>query len=93
MEKIKAAKVTAPSTSTIVFMALDNSVYFGSDRIGSRYSPARDTTEKYHVKGKLVMAEKANLVEMVKQLVPVMNKVATMQKIFVTPLPRYRRIL
>jgi len=87
--KIQEAKRTDLSPSIAVFMALDNSVYFGSERIGSRYPPARDTEGKYHVKGKMVMAEKTDLVEMVRQLIPLMNEVATMQKVFVTPLPRY----
>jgi len=79
----------SPSTSTLIVMAMDNSVYFGSDRVGTRYPPLRDADGKYHIQGKMVMAEKGDVIELTKMMIPILQLTNNLQMIVISPLPRY----
>jgi len=79
----------SPSTALVLFMCFDNSAYFGSTTIGSRHSATRDSSGTYHVEGRLVTARKDDIREMGAAILPLVNEVANIQKVVVTPLPRY----
>jgi len=79
----------SPSTACIIFMCFDNNVYFGASQIGTRRTAFKDQQGKYHIEGKLAMARKEDIRELVHEIIPLVKETATLQKVFVTPLPRY----
>jgi len=79
----------SPGTTNVVLQCLDNSVYFGEENIGTRNLPTKDKDGKHHITGKLVMADKRDITELVWTLMPLLNVVSGLQKVFITPLPRY----
>jgi len=79
----------SPSTAAVLFFGMDNCTYFGSTQIGSRQPAIRDSAGKHHLEGRLVMATRDDIKELARGMMPLMKQVNELQKVVVTPLPRY----
>jgi len=88
-KEVIAELARSPSTATIIFMCLDNNAYFGSTNVGTKELAKRDNGGRYHIEGRLAVADKKDIMELVYMLNPILQEVRTLQKVFITPLPRY----
>jgi hypothetical protein len=56
---------------------------------GTKSLSARDSAGRYHIKGELVVADKAGIKDVMNKLVPLIQALSGARKLFLTPLSRY----
>jgi hypothetical protein len=72
----------------IIYWLLDNSCYYASCA-GRRSLPARGNDRKYHIPGKLDLADRGEFKELFNNCVSLIRAGGECQKVLVTPLGRY----
>jgi hypothetical protein len=72
-----------------VLQLYDNSVYLVGGPGGVRHLPVRDSAGRYHVDGRLLVADKAGIKDLTATLAPLIQELGGSKKLFLTPLARY----
>ncbi len=72
-----------------VLQLYDNSVYLVGGPGGVRHLPVRDSAGRYHVDGRLLIADKAGIKDVTATLAPLLQELGGSKKLFLTPLARY----
>ena len=75
--------------TTLVYHLYDNFIYFSSSTPGEKSLPKRGQDGRVHVLGKLVLADKEAVKELVHASVPLLRAGKKTGKIIMSPLPRY----
>jgi hypothetical protein len=72
-----------------VLQLYDNSIYLVGGPRGVRHLPVRDSAGRYHVVGRLLVADKAGIKDLTATLAPLIQELGGSKKLFLTPLARY----
>jgi hypothetical protein len=72
-----------------VLQLYDNNVYLVGGPGGVRHLPVRDSAGRYHVDGRLLVADKAGIKDLTATLAPLIQELGGSKKLFLTPLARY----
>jgi hypothetical protein len=75
----------------VIYHLFDNNVYFAAQPDGSRTLPVRENDMKYHVPGKLEMADHGVIKTLVNISAPLLRAGGDAEKVILSPLPRYLR--
>jgi hypothetical protein len=76
--------------TVLVFHCMDNGSFFSMNKTGGSSLPRKDKKDKrYHIEGKLVVANGYSLELMTDQIGKIVNKVKPGLAVIVTPMPRY----
>jgi hypothetical protein len=75
--------------SLVIYQIFDNSIYFAEAPDGKRSLPVKSKDDgKYHVPGRLVLADRAAFKSIFRLSVPLFRAGAECEKIIISPLPR-----
>jgi hypothetical protein len=80
------------SDSVVIFMGLDNGLYYGEDEDGERTLPKKDKEGKYHVEGQVQLAGCKHARCLMNNCSPLWEILAEVRKVIGGPLTRYFRI-
>ncbi len=72
-----------------VLQLYDNSVYLVGGSGGVRHLPVRDSAGRYHVDGRLLVADKTCIKDLTATLAPLLQELGGCKKLILTPLARY----
>ncbi len=78
--------------SVVIFMGLDNGLYYAEDDDGERTLPKKDKEGKYHVAGQVQLASCKHARNMINNCTQLWEILADLKKVIGGPLVRYFRI-
>jgi hypothetical protein len=87
---IEQLSLASSEHTVLVFHCMDNGSFFSMNKTGGSSLPRKDKKDKrYHIEGKLVVANGYSLELMTDQIGRIVNKVKPGLAVIVTPMPRY----
>ena len=78
--------------SVVIFMGLDNGLYYAEDEARERTLPKKDKEGKFHVEGQVQLASCKHARSLVDNCSPLWELLADVKKVIGGPLARYFRI-
>jgi hypothetical protein len=80
--------------NTVIYHLLDNNVFFELKEDGSRNLPTRSPEDdRYHINGRLAYADHTVIKSLVSGITPLLREGGEVEKIILSPLPRYMKVL
>jgi hypothetical protein len=76
-------------TTTVIFMLLDNSCYYGRLQDGSRTAAQKEQDGNFHLVGEVTLCPKESQQEHFSAIKPLLEATGKKRYILITPLPRY----
>jgi hypothetical protein len=77
------------SEAVVIFLGLDNGLYYAEDEDGERTLPKRDKEGRYHVEGQVQVAGCKHAKQLVGNCQPIWDLLGTCKKVIGGPLVRY----
>jgi hypothetical protein len=91
VEKLDKLVMQVGKDAIVVFLGLDNGIFYEADEDGERSLPSKDKEGKYHVVGKLEVAGGRQAGNLMDNCVPIWEVVGDRKKAVLSPLVRYFR--
>ena len=90
-EMVELLEGKVETDSVVIFLGMDNAMFYEEDDDGERTLPSADKEKKYHIEGRLEVASGRHAKGLVANLGPIWEKVGDVRKVLLSPLVRYFR--